>query len=69
MRWLEAAGTPFLAVLTKADKLSRNSQQAHYRVIQEQLLLTQEEMIVFSAHTHQGRLELLHYIMEALSDK
>jgi GTP-binding protein len=69
MRWLEAAGKPFLAVLTKADKLSRNGQQAQYRLIQEQLLLTQEEMIVFSAHTHQGRLELLHRIMEALSDK
>jgi GTP-binding protein len=69
MRWLEAAGTPFLTVLTKADKLSRNSQQAQSRVIREQLLLTQEEMILFSAHTHQGRLELLHCIMEALSDK
>ena len=69
MRWLEAAGKPFLAVLTKADKLSRNGQQTQYRLIREQLLLTQEEMIVFSAHTHQGRLELLHCIMEALSDK
>ena len=69
MRWLEAAGKPFLAVLTKADKLSRNGQQTQYRLIREQLMLTQEEMIVFSAHTHQGRLELLHCIMEALSDK
>jgi GTP-binding protein len=69
MRWLEAAGTPFLAVLTKADKLSRNGQQAQCRIIQEQLLLRQEEMIVFSAPTHQGRLELLHGIMQALSDK
>ena len=69
MRWLEAAGKPFLAVLTKADKLSRNGQQTQYRLIREQLMLTQEEMIVFSAHTHQGRLELLHCIMDALSDK
>lgn len=69
MRWLEAAGKPFLAVLTKADKLSRNGQQAQCRIIREQLLLTKDEMIVFSAHTHQGRLELLHYIMEALSAK
>jgi GTP-binding protein len=69
MRWLEAAGKPFLAVLTKADKLSRNGQQTQYRLIREQLMLKQEEMIVFSAHTHQGRLELLHCIMEALSDK
>ena len=69
MRWLEAAGKPFLAVLTKADKLSRNGQQTQYRLIREQLMLTQEEMIVFSAHTHQGRLELLHCVMEALSDR
>ncbi len=69
MRWLEAAGKPFLAVLTKADKLSRNGQQAQCRVIQDQLMLAQNEMIPFSAHTHQGRLELLHCIMGALGDK
>ena len=69
MRWLEEAGIPFLAVLTKADKLSRNSQQAQYRIIRERLLLKKEEMILFSAVTHQGRLEVLHCIIEALSQK
>jgi GTP-binding protein len=67
MRWLEAAGKPFLAVLTKADKLSKNVQQAQHRIIQERLLLKKEEMILFSAVTHQGRLEVLHYIAGALS--
>jgi GTP-binding protein len=69
MRWLEDAGIPFLAVLTKADKLSRNSQQAQRRVIQQRLLLNPEEMILFSAVTHQGRLEVLHSIREALGPK
>jgi GTP-binding protein len=67
MRWLEAAGKPFLAVLTKADKLSKNGQQAQHRIIQERLLLKKEEMTLFSAVTHQGRLEVLHYITGALS--
>jgi GTP-binding protein EngB required for normal cell division len=69
MRWLEKAGIPFLAVLTKADKLSKNSQQAQYRIILDSLLLKKEETILFSAVTHQGRLEVLHYIVEALSHK
>ena len=69
MRWLEKAGIPFLAVLTKSDKLSKNSQQAQYRIIRDSLLLKKEEAILFSATTHQGRLEVLHYIVEALSHK
>lgn len=66
MRWLESANLPFLAVLTKADKLSKNGQQAQYRIIRESLLLKKEEMILFSAVTHQGRLEVLHHVIETL---
>src|SRR4030042_5259669 len=53
MRWLAAAGIPFLAVLTKADKVSKNRQRAQYKIIQDQLLFKKEEQIIFSAVTHQ----------------
>jgi len=66
IRWLEGAGIPFLAVLTKADKVSKNMQRSQYRIIQDRLLLKKEEMILFSAVTHQGRLEVIHYIINAL---
>lgn len=69
MRWLESANLPFLAVLTKADKLSKNGQQAQHRIIRERLMLKKEEMILFSAVNHQGRLEVLHYIIEALRQR
>lgn len=67
MRWLEAAGIPFLAVLTKADKLSNNRQTEQLKIIRQRLLLKPEATIIFSALTHQGRLEVLRYISKALS--
>lgn len=67
IRWLEAAAIPYLVVLTKADKLSNNRQRTQYGLIKDQLLLAQAELLLFSAVTHQGRLELLHRIMHALA--
>ena len=69
IRWLEAAAIPFLVVLTKADKVSKNKQRAQYAFIGNQLLLRKEELMLFSAVTHQGRLEVLHSIMKACGEE
>ena len=61
-RWLETYDIPFLIVLTKADKISRSKASAQQKVIKEFLLLKDEESIMFSAVTRQGRKEILSYI-------
>jgi len=55
IRWLEAAAIPFLVVLTKADKLSKDRRAAALRTIGEILEPEAETPIVlFSAVTGEG---------------
>ena len=66
IQWLEAFGIPFLIVLTKADKLSKNKCSAQEKIIQDSLLIRKEEMICFSTVTRKGRQEILQHIMRAI---
>jgi GTP-binding protein len=66
MRWLKAFGIPFLIVLTKTDKLSKNKCNSQEKIIQDFLLLKKEEMICFSAVTKRGRQEILQNIMRVI---
>ncbi len=66
IQWLGAFGIPFLIVLTKADKLSKNKCSSQEKIIQDSLLIRKEEMICFSAVTRQGRQEILQHIMRVI---
>ena len=66
IRWLETFGIPFLIVLTKSDKISKNKCSTQKRIIKNFLLLRDEEMICFSAVTGMGKQEILKRIMRSI---
>jgi len=66
VRWLEAFGIPFLIVLTKSDKISKNKYSAQRKIIKDFLLLKDEEIICFSAVNKMGRQEILKRIMRVI---
>jgi len=66
VRWLEAFGIPFLIVLTKSDKISKNKCSAQQKIIKDFLLLKDEEIICFSAVNRMGRQEVLKRIMRVI---
>ena len=66
IRWLETFGIPFLVVLTKSDKISKNKWGTQKKVIKNFLLLKNEEIICFSAVTGMGKHEILKRIMEVV---
>ena len=66
VRWLEAFGIPFLIVLTKSDKISKNKCSAQQKIIKDFLLLKNEEIICFSAVNRMGRQEVLKRIMRVI---
>lgn len=53
--WLGAREIPIVWVLTKADKLSRSRQQTRRIAIADEMHITHESLILFSAKTGQGR--------------
>ncbi len=57
--WLRHFDIPFVAVLTKADKLSRAQQQKSVMAITRKIGLQPWEMIPFSSVTKAGRDELI----------
>lgn len=63
IRWLETFGIPFLVVLTKSDKISKNKCSAQKKIIKNFLLLRDEEIVCFSAVTGTGKQEILKHIM------
>jgi len=66
IRWLEAFGIPFLVVLTKSDKISKNQCSTQQKTIKNFLLLEDEELICFSAVTRKGRQEILKHIIKVI---
>ena len=66
IRWLESFNIPFLIVLTKTDKISKNNCRAQQKIINDLLLLKREEVICFSAVTKKGRQEILKRIMSVI---
>lgn len=67
--WLRHFDIPFLAVLTKADKLSRAQQQRGIMAISRKIGLQPWEMVPFSSVTKAGRDELIKRIRKALLDE
>ena len=61
-QWLITHDMPYLVVLTKADKLSKNRQQKRAAIISSQMNRTTGEVIVFSAKTRLGRETILDEI-------
>jgi GTP-binding protein len=55
VEWLAFQGVRAVPVLTKADKFSRSRQQDRRRAIAEVLGMAEEELILFSAKSRQGR--------------
>lgn len=64
--WLQHYQTPFVAVLTKADKLSRAQRQKMLPVISRTVGAQPWEMIPFSSHDKTGRDELISRIHQAV---
>jgi GTP-binding protein len=56
--WLSYYGIPFVFVLTKADKFSKNKRSNRHRIISEKISLREEDIILFSAKSRQGKKEL-----------
>lgn len=63
--FLQDAGLPYLVVLTKCDKLSRNKQNAQAALLSKQLEVPRDQMITTSSETGQGIDELKSRIAEA----
>lgn len=63
--FLQDAGLPYLVVLTKGDKLSRNKQNAQAALLSKQLEVPRNQMIITSSETGQGIDELKSRIAEA----
>ena len=66
---LVEAETNVLAALTKSDKLSTNQREARERELQNDLELTNEQMIVTSAKTGEGIADLKDSIAALVSTK
>lgn len=63
--FLQDAGLPYLVVLTKGDKLSRNKQNAQAALLSKQLEVPRDQMIITSSETGQGIDELKNRIAQA----
>ena len=63
--FLQDAGLPYLVVLTKGEKLSRNKQNAQAALLSKQLEVPRDQMIITSSETGQGIDELKSRIAEA----
>ena len=67
--WLEELNIPTIPVITKVDKISKNRRSAQIRPILEATGLPQDAFSFFSAHTREGREDVLQRIEMALSSE
>jgi GTP-binding protein len=59
--WLLHHDITTVTVATKADQVTRGQRAAHIQMIRQELALPPEEPVLFfSAHNHEGRLQLWH---------
>jgi GTP-binding protein len=57
--WLQHQGVMIVVVATKADKISPNKRAVHIQTVRRTLAMPADEPLqLFSAHTHEGRLQL-----------
>ena len=73
IQWLRGLSLPALIVLTKTDKLSKNKMAQALLQSSEVLVIPAEEIILFSAHTGEGKKELWqklrHYLNVSYNTK
>jgi GTP-binding protein len=62
IEWLRRFDIAAVAVLTKSDKLSKTNQIKQRRTIAQALRIPQDRLILFSAKTGQGKIELWEQI-------
>src|SRR3954471_3232323 len=62
--FLAELGVPTIVALTKSDKVSKGAARERVAAISRSLLLDADQVILFSAHSGEGRVDLL----EAISD-
>ena len=69
MNWLNHYRIPYLPVITKSDKLSKNKQIHRRKVIAKKLGLCAGDLILFSAKTRLGVPDLWEAIKELLVEE
>jgi len=65
--WLEEFGVPTIPVITKMDKLKRSQWEKHIKLIVEATGLPRDAFSLFSAHTRDGKDEILERIEDAIA--
>ncbi len=58
--WLKEFGLSVQVIFTKADKLSKQAVNAQHRALSKALGLKPEDVVVYSAPSHTGRVELIN---------
>ncbi|HCX65866.1 MAG TPA: YihA family ribosome biogenesis GTP-binding protein [Eubacteriaceae bacterium] len=66
-RWLESEGITPLVVATKGDKVPKNQKHKHIAQIAQGLDIYEEDVLVFSKETKEGKLEAEGIIEEVLA--
>ena len=59
LQWIRYFNKPFAVIATKADKLKPSQREEAFKVILQDLDITEDELIVFSAETGEGREKVL----------
>lgn len=64
--WINFQTFPRIVIATKADKLSKNQRMKSLKIIRQELNIKEDEIVVFSAETGEGKEELLNRIEHLL---
>lgn len=64
--WLRFHNFPHILIATKADKISKNQRMKSLKIIKNQLAVKDEDIVVFSAQTGEGREKLLQRVEKIL---
>ena len=61
-QWISHYGFPKLVIATKADKISRSQRGKHLAMVKNELEITGNELVLFSAQTGEGREYLVNWL-------
>lgn len=64
--WIRHFGVPVLLVATKADKISKGQHLKHKKIIREELLINNDDILLFSAETGLGKDQVIAWLDEIL---
>lgn len=69
LEWLDYYGVPFLVVLTKIDKISKNQRFKRRAALKKSIGLGEEHFVLFSALTGEGKDDLWKKIASVTRDR